>query len=72
MNFFVAACLNLGHLPEGDWHCANCADENGLGRKAVSGESSRIARPIVIRLTRVVKAPEFEIGGCAICRLVFL
>ncbi|KAK5804293.1 hypothetical protein PVK06_031942 [Gossypium arboreum] len=62
------ACLNLGHLPEGDWHCANCADENGLGRKAVSGESSRIARPIVIRLTRVVKAPEFEIGGCAICR----
>ncbi|PPD76628.1 hypothetical protein GOBAR_DD26439 [Gossypium barbadense] len=32
---FHPACLNLGHLPEGDWHCANCADENGLGRKAV-------------------------------------
>ncbi|XWS55694.1 hypothetical protein CRYUN_Cryun09bG0022900 [Craigia yunnanensis] len=65
---FHPACLNLEHLPEGEWRCANCADENDPGRKAVLGEASSMARPIVIRLTRVVKAPEFEIGGCAVCR----
>ncbi|XVE96840.1 hypothetical protein REPUB_Repub02eG0257700 [Reevesia pubescens] len=63
---FHPACLNLEHFPEGEWRCANCTDENGPGRKAASGEA--LARPIVIRLTRVVKAPEFEIGGCAVCR----
>ncbi|KAL4309092.1 hypothetical protein GQ457_01G017570 [Hibiscus cannabinus] len=65
---FHPTCLNLEHLPEGEWRCANCADEHGSGRKAVSGEASSTARPIVIRLTRVVKAPEFEIGGCVVCR----
>ncbi|XVF08053.1 hypothetical protein REPUB_Repub06bG0192400 [Reevesia pubescens] len=65
---FHPACLNLEHLPEGEWFCTNCADENGHGRKAVSGEASSVAKPIVIRLKRVVKAPESEIGGCAICR----
>ncbi|XVE76335.1 hypothetical protein DITRI_Ditri12bG0163800 [Diplodiscus trichospermus] len=65
---FHPACLNLEHFPEGEWRCANCAYENRPGRKAVSGEASSMVRPIVIRLTRVVKAPVFEIGGCAICR----
>ncbi|KAK8512263.1 hypothetical protein V6N13_097077 [Hibiscus sabdariffa] len=65
---FHPACLNIEHLPEGDWRCGNCADENGLGRKNISGEAPRIARPIEIRLTRVVEALEFEIGGCAVCR----
>ncbi|KAE8727272.1 arginine biosynthesis bifunctional protein ArgJ [Hibiscus syriacus] len=65
---FHPACLNLEHLPEGEWRCANCADEHGPGRKVVFGELSSITRPIVIRLTRVVKAPEIEIGGCVICR----
>ncbi|XP_022747732.1 uncharacterized protein LOC111297304 isoform X2 [Durio zibethinus] len=64
---FHPACLNLEQLPEGEWCCANCADEHGLSRKAVSGEASSMMRPIVIRLTRVVKAPEFEIGGCVLC-----
>ncbi|XVE61845.1 hypothetical protein DITRI_Ditri06bG0071600 [Diplodiscus trichospermus] len=66
---FHPACLNLEHPPEGEWHCANCADGHSPGRKAVSGEASSMMRPIVIRLTRVVKAPEFEIGGCVVCRL---
>ncbi|XP_039068014.1 uncharacterized protein LOC120214103 [Hibiscus syriacus] len=66
---FHTACLKIEHLPEDDWLCANCSDKKGLGRKDASGEASRIVRPIVIRLTRVVKAPEFEIGGCAVCRL---
>ncbi|XVF76602.1 hypothetical protein PTKIN_Ptkin13bG0278900 [Pterospermum kingtungense] len=65
---FHPACLKLEHLPEGEWRCANCADENDPDRKAGPGEASSIARPIVIRLTRVVEAPEFEIGCCDICR----
>ncbi|KAK4392225.1 Chromodomain-helicase-DNA-binding protein 4 [Sesamum angolense] len=49
--------------PADDWHCSYCRDKFGPGRK-ISGES----RPIIIRLKRVVKAPEFEPGGCVICR----
>lgn len=29
-----------------------------------------MGRPIKIRLTRVVEAPEYETGGCVVCRLV--
>lgn len=65
---FHKVCLNLDSIPEGDWHCTNCRDKSGPGRKASAGESSNIARPIIIRLTRVVKAPESEIGGCVVCR----
>ncbi|GKV30038.1 hypothetical protein SLEP1_g38903 [Rubroshorea leprosula] len=65
---FHPACLNLPSFPEGDWHCTNCRDKCGSGRKAVSGESPSMSRPIFLRLSRVVKAPEFEIGGCVVCR----
>ncbi|GAV62693.1 PHD domain-containing protein [Cephalotus follicularis] len=65
---FHQACLGLQCAPEGDWHCPNCRDKSGPVRKPTAGESSSMARPIVIRLTRVVKAPESEIGGCAVCR----
>lgn len=68
----VAACLDLPWVPEGDWHCPNCRDKFEPGRKAAAGESSNFGKPIVIRLTRVFKAPEFEIGGCVVCRLVAL
>ncbi|KAG7964732.1 hypothetical protein I3843_09G185300 [Carya illinoinensis] len=64
---FHAACLDLKDVPEGDWHCPDCIDKVGPGRKP-AGESSIHGRPIVIRLTRVVKAPEFEYGGCVFCR----
>ncbi|KAL0426342.1 UNVERIFIED_CONTAM: Chromodomain-helicase-DNA-binding protein 4 [Sesamum latifolium] len=60
---FHAACLGLQCPPADDWHCSYCPDKFGPGRK-ISGES----RPIIIRLKRVVKAPEFEPGGCVICR----
>ena len=63
----VADCLGLQCPPENDWHCPHCKDRLGSGRKA-SGES----RPIILRLTRVVKAPEFEPGGCVICRFIAL
>ncbi|KAK4801377.1 hypothetical protein SAY86_021864 [Trapa natans] len=64
---FHAACLGMHARPEGDWCCSNCKDSFVPGRKMISGDSS-LAKPIVIRLTRVVKEPEYEIGGCAICR----
>lgn len=60
-----AGCLGLHCLPTNDWHCPHCKDKFGPGRKT-TGES----RPIIIRLKRVVKAPEFEPGGCVICRFV--
>lgn len=57
----VAACLGLQCIPKGVWHCSNCNKfENG----------GNVVRPIVIRLTRVVKTPENEVGGCVFCRLV--
>ncbi|KAK9290195.1 hypothetical protein L1049_008361 [Liquidambar formosana] len=65
---YHAACLDLQCSPEGDWHCPHCRDKFGPGRKAAAGESSGISRPLIIRLTRVVKAPEAETGGCVVCR----
>lgn len=65
---FHAACLDLPYVPQHDWHCPNCKDKSDSGRKTAAGESSTISRPIVIRLTRVVKEPEIEIGGCVFCR----
>jgi hypothetical protein len=59
----AAACLDLHDTPEGAWHCPNC---NKLGH------GGNFARPIVIRLTRVVKTPEYDVGGCAVCRLNLL
>ncbi|KAI3474071.1 hypothetical protein Pfo_028859 [Paulownia fortunei] len=61
--FFHLICLGLQCLPADDWHCPYCRDKFGPGRKA-SGES----RHIVVRLKRVVKAPELEPGGCVFCR----
>ncbi|GFZ02301.1 acyl-CoA N-acyltransferase with RING/FYVE/PHD-type zinc finger domain-containing protein [Actinidia rufa] len=51
----------------GDWHCPYCRDKFGSGRRC-AGESSNLGGPIIIRLTRVVKAPESETGGCVVCR----
>ncbi|KAF8396750.1 hypothetical protein HHK36_018380 [Tetracentron sinense] len=65
---FHTACLELKDIPEGDWYCPYCKDKVEPGKKAASGESSIAVRPITIRLTRVVKAPETDIGGCVVCR----
>ncbi|KAE9619433.1 putative histone acetyltransferase chromatin regulator PHD family [Lupinus albus] len=59
---FHAACLGFDSAPESSWHCLNCRDNVGNGRE------SSMARPIMIRLTQVDKAPEFEMGGCIVCR----
>ncbi|KAL2509406.1 Acyl-CoA N-acyltransferase with RING/FYVE/PHD-type zinc finger domain [Forsythia ovata] len=60
---FHAACLGLQCLPANDWHCPFCRDKFGPCKRA-AGE----LRPIIIRLTRVVKAPESGPGGCVVCR----
>ncbi|XP_076896630.1 uncharacterized protein LOC143549621 [Bidens hawaiensis] len=60
---FHAVCLGLEGVPSEDWHCPYCRDSVGSGRKAAAE-----FRPIIIRLTRVVKAREYETGGCVICR----
>ncbi|MFS7957042.1 putative histone acetyltransferase chromatin regulator PHD family [Helianthus anomalus] len=62
---FHAVCLGLEGVPSEDWHCPYCRDSVGFGRKAAAE-----FRPIVIRLTRVVKVREYETGGCVICRFV--
>ncbi|KAI4340092.1 hypothetical protein MLD38_024962 [Melastoma candidum] len=65
---FHAACLGLDSVPEGDWCCSNCMDKSLPGKKAISGDINTSGRQIFIRLTRVVKEPEYDIGGCCVCR----
>ncbi|CAJ1968344.1 unnamed protein product [Sphenostylis stenocarpa] len=59
---FHAACLGFQCVPDSGWQCLNCRDNAGNGRE------SSIVRPIMIRLTRVDKTPEFEMGGCVVCK----
>ncbi|KAK9756198.1 hypothetical protein RND81_01G080300 [Saponaria officinalis] len=57
------ACLGLESVPSSDWHCPNCND-----RRTDFIDSSSTSKPITGRLTRVVKKPEPECGGCVLCR----
>ena len=59
---FHAACLGFECVPETSWRCLNCRNSAGNGRESSMMTSS------MIRLTRVDKAPEFEMGGCVVCR----
>lgn len=59
---FHAVCLGLQCVPESGWQCLNCRDN------ASNVRESSIVRPIMIRLTRVDKTPELEMGGCVVCR----
>ncbi|KDP35597.1 hypothetical protein JCGZ_09035 [Jatropha curcas] len=56
---FHLECLDLQCVPKGVWQCPSCIK---------SGHGGNFTRPIIIRLTRVVKMPEYEVGGCAVCR----
>ncbi|XP_056694051.1 uncharacterized protein [Spinacia oleracea] len=55
-------CLRLQNAPMDDWRCPDCNDSKA------DVDSSRSSKPIIIRLTRVVKSPETLCGGCALCR----
>ncbi|XP_010517021.2 PREDICTED: uncharacterized protein LOC104792538 [Camelina sativa] len=65
---FHTACLKFQSMPEGTWYCSSCNDGPVSCKKAPATDPSSNLKPIVIRLTRVVKAPESEIGGCVFCR----
>ncbi|CAA0375261.1 unnamed protein product [Arabidopsis thaliana] len=65
---FHTACLKFQSMPEGTWYCSSCNDGPISSKKATTTDPSGNARPIVIRLSRVVKAPESDIGGCVFCR----
>ncbi|XP_050207909.1 uncharacterized protein LOC126657282 [Mercurialis annua] len=54
---FHIACLDLPYVPSEVWHCPNCIK---------FGHEGNFSRSIAIR--RVVKAPEYEVGGCVVCR----
>lgn len=56
-------CLGLQHVADSDWCCSNCNDS-----KEDMKDSSNNCKPIIIRLTRVVKTSETECGGCVLCR----
>ncbi|XP_010528338.1 PREDICTED: uncharacterized protein LOC104805464 [Tarenaya hassleriana] len=65
---FHTTCLKFQSKPEGTWYCSSCNDKPVSSRKVSAGDPWSSSKPIVIRLTRVVKAPESEIGGCVFCR----
>ncbi|CAN0926660.1 Increased DNA methylation 1 [Linum grandiflorum] len=56
---FHQACLEQQFIPEGVWHCPDCKD---------IGPEENVARTNVIRLKRVVQNPEYDVGGCVVCR----
>ncbi|CAN1304385.1 Increased DNA methylation 1 [Linum perenne] len=56
---FHQACLEQQSIPGGVWHCPDCKEV---------GPEENFARANVIRLKRVVQAPENDIGGCVVCR----
>ncbi|KAH0886994.1 hypothetical protein HID58_063090 [Brassica napus] len=65
---FHTACLKFQSMPEGTWYCSSCSDGSVSSKKATANGPSGNSKPILIRLSRVVKAPESEIGGCVFCR----
>lgn len=68
--FSCAACLKFQSMPEGTWYCSSCSDGSVSSKKATATGPSGNSKSILIRLSRVVKAPESEIGGCVFCRFV--
>lgn len=65
---FHTACLKFQSMPEGTWYCSSCSDGSVSSKKATATGPSGNSKSILIRLSRVVKAPESEIGGCVFCR----
>ncbi|KAF8110618.1 hypothetical protein N665_0081s0048 [Sinapis alba] len=65
---FHTACLKFQSMPEGTWYCSSCSDGSVSSKKATATGPPGNSKSILIRLSRVVKAPESEIGGCVFCR----
>lgn len=65
---FHTACLGLLSISKSFLCCSSCSDELMLLGKVIADGNSTPGKSVVLRLKRVVKMLEFEIGTCAICR----
>ncbi|KAK0604747.1 hypothetical protein LWI29_019050 [Acer saccharum] len=74
---FHLDCLGLAKIPSGTWYCKYCS--NALqNEKSVEHNANAIAAgrvpgvdpiaQITNRCIRIVKSPDFELGGCVLCR----
>ncbi|KAJ0259634.1 Acyl-CoA N-acyltransferase with RING/FYVE/PHD-type zinc finger domain-containing protein [Hirschfeldia incana] len=65
---FHTACLKFQSMPEGTWYCSSCSDGSLSSKKVTATGPPGNSKSILLRLSRVVKAQESDIGGCVFCR----
>lgn len=74
---FHVECVPLPKIPTGTWYCRYCQNvfqnEKSVERNANAVAAGRVAgvdpiEQITKRCIRIVKTPEVDIGGCALCR----
>ncbi|KAL5809337.1 hypothetical protein ACOSQ3_030028 [Xanthoceras sorbifolium] len=63
---FHSECLGLQWIPRVDWHCPNCKEKFGPGKRAADGKSSCVSRSMILQ--KVGEVPTIDIGGCVVCR----
>ncbi|KAB1227407.1 Chromodomain-helicase-DNA-binding protein 4 [Morella rubra] len=74
---FHVECVPLPRIPTGTWYCRYCQNlfqtEKSVERNANAVAAGRVAgvdpiEQITKRCIRIVKTPEVDFGGCALCR----
>lgn len=74
-------CVPLPCIPTGTWYCKYCQNlfqkEKFVEHNANAVAAGRVAgvdpiEQITTRCIRIVKTMEVEVGGCALCRFLFL
>ncbi|KAK7857728.1 increased dna methylation 1 [Quercus suber] len=74
---FHIECVPLPRIPSGTWYCRYCQNvfqkEKFVERNANAVAAGRVAgvdpiEQITMRCIRIVKTPEVDFGGCALCR----
>lgn len=79
--FANSDCVPLPCIPTGTWYCKYCQNlfqkEKFVEHNANAVAAGRIAgvdpiEQITTRCIRIVKTIEAEVGGCALCRFLFL
>ncbi|OWM73735.1 hypothetical protein CDL15_Pgr026839 [Punica granatum] len=74
---FHLGCIHLSRLPTGGWNCKHCenmfqkekfveSNANALAAGRIAGADA--IQQITNRCIRIVKTPETDSGGCALCR----
>lgn len=73
----IAECVPLPRIPSGTWYCRYCQNlfqtEKSVECNANAVAAGRVAgvdpiEQITKRCIRIVKTPEVDFGGCALCR----